>query len=178
METHIDSATLKAEIWEKHGFRQIPPKYFLVDPVTMEELSSGFDYITSDEKGNFVGHFRGREETLDAYAGESIPRFYHEEFEENGFRIGKVGACKFILDPKTGKRMSSGYNEIYFQGNLLFGELGSLKYILNQNNKRRLSEGYQEIYIDEQGLLIGELGATKYQLDPITGKQVATLKRW
>jgi hypothetical protein len=171
----------KAEIW----FEDLPlnmhrfSRYYLVDPATREKLTSGFHQITEDGNGNFVGYYHGvrsRKEILDPYTGEPLERFYHEEYERDGFRLGRVSACEYILDPETGKRMSSGYNKIYFQENLLFGELGSLKYILNQNNKRRLSQGYQEIYIDEQGLLIGELSSERYQIDPVSGKQIAKLE--
>jgi hypothetical protein len=162
-EASMRPAVPKAEIWLKPGYRRIPKMYFLVDPITREELSSGYHEITTDKEGNFVGHYHGvryHREVLDPYTGEPFQRFYHEEFEQDGLRIGQISACKFILDPETGKRMSSGYNEIWYRDGFLFGSLGSLEYVINSETYRQASKGYHHICF-KNGQLIGELSLNK-----------------
>lgn len=168
-------AAPKAEIWQDKA--DCRGEYYLVDPVTREKLTLGYGYITTDEKGNFVGHGHGYKEVLDSYTDEPVRRFYQKIFKKDGMLIGELGACQYILNSKTGERMSSGYHSVYHgEKGLLFGELCAMKYILNPETKRRLSKGYHEIYFDNQGRLIAELGARKYQLDPITGEQIAEPK--
>lgn len=153
------AASSKAEIYLDTSYSR--HQYYLVDPMTREELTLGYDYITTDEKGNFVGHSGGSKETLNPYTGEPVRRFYHEEYKQGNLFIGELGACKYILDPATKKRMSSGYHEVLYRDGLLLGQLGAMTYILNPKTKRRASKGYHEIYTNEDGQLIGERGASK-----------------